>query len=138
MVLFHSRFHFVVYLSCSCISPSSEYVVTCSPVINSLCAARYLIRSEVESRSVLVPSAIRRSEVEKSTTTQLHAGFEKFLVSSRVFSPERAGRPGGPTGSTLEYLVLNSRISRTLTCNSANNSSDTPAQSLRRTYMIIS
>ncbi|KAF8130841.1 hypothetical protein EV363DRAFT_1218789, partial [Boletus edulis] len=137
MVLFHSRFHFVLYLSRSCISPSSEYVVTCSPVINSLCAARYLIRSEVESRSVLVPSAIRRSEVEKSTTSQLHAGFEKFLVSSRVFSPERAGRPG-PTGSTLEYLVLNSRISRTLTCNSANNSSDTHQHShCRRTYMII-
>ncbi|KAF8130784.1 hypothetical protein EV363DRAFT_220373 [Boletus edulis] len=55
MVLFHSRFHFVLYSSRSCISPSSEYVVTCSPVINSLCAARCLTRSEVESRSVLGP-----------------------------------------------------------------------------------
>ncbi|KAF8130705.1 hypothetical protein EV363DRAFT_1333317 [Boletus edulis] len=52
MVLFHSRFHFVVYSSRSCISPSSEYVVTCSPV-NSAHTFQTSMHSSITSRHPL-------------------------------------------------------------------------------------
>ncbi|KAF8127980.1 hypothetical protein EV363DRAFT_1171527 [Boletus edulis] len=53
MVLFHSRFHFVVYSSRSCISPSSK----CSYLFAS---HEFIVRCALPNTY-----AIRRSEVEK-------------------------------------------------------------------------